>query len=81
MIYALADRKMEWKAIEKASARICEIDTGKSDPDTLVDETLKRLFGLRENLIGYTDFSKTVVFFPSKGKVLYWLFCQKPLPR
>lgn len=35
------------KAIEKASAGICEIDAGKIDPDTLDDDTLKRLYGLR----------------------------------
>lgn len=46
MLYALVDRKMEGKAIVKESAGICEVDTGKSDPDTLDDETLKRLYGL-----------------------------------
>lgn len=35
------------EAIEKASAGICEIDAGKIDPDTLDDDTLKRLYGLR----------------------------------
>lgn len=47
LIYAHADTEMKRKAIEKASAGICEIDAGESDPDTLDDDTLKRLYGLR----------------------------------
>ena len=47
LIYAHADTEMKRKAIEKASAGICEIDAGKIDPDTLDDDTLKRLYGLR----------------------------------
>lgn len=47
MIYAHADTEMKRKAIEKASAGICEIDAGKIDPDALDDDTLKRLYGLR----------------------------------
>ena len=47
LIYAHADTEMKRKAIEKASAGICEIDAGESDPDILDDDTLKRLYGLR----------------------------------
>ena len=47
LIYAHADTEMKRKAIEKASAGICEIDAGESNPDTLDDDTLKRLYGLR----------------------------------
>ncbi len=47
LIYAHADTEMKRKAIEKASAGICEIDAVESAPDTLDDDTLKRLYGLR----------------------------------
>lgn len=47
LIYAHADTAMKRKAIEKASVGICEIDAGESGPDTLDDDTLKHLYGLR----------------------------------
>ena len=47
LIYAHADTEMKRKAIEKASSGICEIDAVESTPDTLDDDTLKRLYGLR----------------------------------
>ncbi len=47
LIYAHADTEMKRKAIEKASSGICEIDAVESAPDTLDDDTLKRLYGLR----------------------------------
>lgn len=47
LIYAHADTEMKGKAIEKASSGICEIAIGADDPNSLDDDTLKRLYGLR----------------------------------
>ena len=47
LIHDHADTEMKQKAIKKAFTGICEIDVGESDPDTLDDDTLKRLYDLR----------------------------------
>lgn len=47
LIYAHADTEMKRKAIEKAASSICDIHPVRDDPDTLDDDTLKRLYGLR----------------------------------
>ena len=47
LIYAHADTEMKRKAIEKASPAICEIAIGADDSNSLDDDTLKRLYGLR----------------------------------
>ena len=47
LIYAHADTEMKRRAIEKASSEICEIAIGADDPNSLDDDTLNHLYGLR----------------------------------
>ena len=47
LIYAHADTEMKRRAIEKASADICNVGTEATVPDSFDDDTLKRLYGLR----------------------------------
>ena len=56
LIYAHADTEMKRRAIEKASSDICNVGTDATVPDSFDDDTLKRLYGLREIALGYADF-------------------------
>lgn len=55
LIYAHADTEMKRKAIEKASAGICEIDPVKNDPESLDDDMLN----------GFTDCGKIYLVIPT----------------
>lgn len=47
LIYAQADTEMKRRGIEKAASDICNVGSDATMPDSLDDDTLKRLYGLR----------------------------------
>lgn len=49
----------------------CEDEAGTNTPDSFDDDTLKRLYGLRENPLGYTDFCNWVELLYAEQQIYY----------